>query len=306
MGQKEILEKKAMQRNAKYGRLGLTAQNDPAAVKNEVKLSGYITNIRVIGKGENSRTIFNISVNHREMKKDKNGKFQRTIVPVVFFQKEGQFYQEKFSIKDLVIVTGVLQTVTNPRYVPGRKDQMPPKRTEVWGETMQNAKNNLIARDYTSFELCGRIEDCKISERNNGPSLINLLVKTQIWKERKNVIDENTDIPNEDLYRSSTRVQIYAGKEKAKQITNFRLTKGTVVDITGHLQSKVQEIKFPNGKSVHNVILSAVAENITAVGEIQSPAVDPVTKVTHLENSNEDSEKTARAYSSDEDDKDEN
>lgn len=264
---KSMLRETMGYREQKYGVRGRNAKNDPACVENEAEFAGKIVDVYEMKMSRHSITRFTITCGHPGMKKDENGRYIRDRITVRFFDDEGEWYAARFKKGDFVIVKAVVQTHTN--FHNGHRT------TEFWGQSMEDAKKNVLSKDYNKVRLTGRV----VSAEKENDQWLSVLVYTQLWKTRYNFRTGRNDA--EDLYRSITRVRVYCGFEDPERIVNFRLTKGTIVSIDGRVYGRVEKRRDGDG---YRRIESVVAEDIKVIGEIQQPQVSPLTTVSHPEN----------------------
>lgn len=254
-------ENKIEKRRAKNGILA-NAKTDPKNAVNDAEFCGKITNIYKRGR----ETSFTISCGFPGMKRDEKGKFQRNLITVKFFDAEGDYYANNFHVGDFAIVKAVAQTRVNRRYET--------RTTEFWGQSIESNKKLLTPHDVNDVRVLGRITKAW----PEGEDWISVMVKTQIWKTRPNVLSEDA-AEVEDLYRSTTRIRVSTPKD-AKRMAELKFTKGTNVEIIGHVYGRV--VADPTGK--RRLVETIIADQIHVVGDIQRPEVDPVTEVHHPEN----------------------
>lgn len=274
---KELTEEERLKNRQKYGAKGRTAKNDPACAENEAEFSGKIIGIYRQKITDGTVTKFIISCGHIGMKRDDNGRYIRDHITIRFFDDEGTWYAARFKEGDFVIARAVVQTHTNIHTWQ--------KTTEFWGQSMVDARNNVLQNDYNKVHLTGRVVK---AEKSDGRWL-SVVVHTSLWKTRFNIRTERNDC--EDLYISDTRVGVYCSFDDPDHIVNYRLTKGTIVSIDGRVFGRPKKRKDGKGTVW---VESVTAENIRVIGKIQEPQKDPVTKVEHQPG---DEGTTANVYS---------
>lgn len=275
---KELMDEMMGNREQKYGIKARTARNDPTCVENDAEFAGKIVDVYRQNVAGGSVTRFTLTCGHPGMKKDDDGRYIRDRITVRYFDEEGEWYASKFRKGDFVIAKAVVQTHINIH--TGRRT------TEFWGQSMEDARKNILQKDYNRVRLTGRV----VSAEKENDRWLSVLIFTQLWKTRYNFRTERNDL--EDLYRSTTRVRVYCGFGDPDQIVDFRLTKGTNVSIDGRVYGRVEPRQ--DGHGVRR-IESVIAENIKVVGEIQKPQKDPISKVDHKDGE----EPSVNAYSSD-------
>lgn len=244
------------------------AKNDPACVVNDALFSGKIVSVYKRGKETN----FIVTCGHPGMKRNADGKIDRNIITVKFFGKEGEFYAERFHKDDFATFHAVVQTKINRRYEI--------KITEVWGLSVESNKGKITPQDINRIHLIGKIT----SAVQDNDFWASVLVKTQIWKSRPNIFSEGDDKGDnketESLYRSVTKIRVNGGRDTQRMVT-FLLTKGTIIDIHGHIYGRVIDDKVLGYK---RRAMSVIADEINAVGAIQSSNVESTSEVFHPEN----------------------
>ena len=255
-------EERLKRRQVENGILA-NAKNDPACVANDALFSGKI--VSVYKRGE--ETNFIITCGHPGMKRNAEGKIDRNIITVKFFGKEGDFYAEQFHKDDFATFHAVVQTKIIRRYEA--------RVTEVWGLSVESDRNKITPQDVNRIHLIGKIT----SAVQDNDLWASVLVKTQIWKERPNIFSENGG-ETESLYRSLTKVRVNGGRD-TKHMVERLLTKGTIVDIQGHIYGRVIDDRELGHK---RRVISVIADEINAVGAIQPASVEATSEVFNPEN----------------------
>ena len=258
MEEEKLIEK----RRVKNGILA-NAKTDPKNAVNEAEFSGKIVNVFKMGKD----TIFTVSCGYPGMKKNSEGSLLRNLISIRFFGEEGNYYASLYHKDDFAIFKAVVQTRTNQRYNT--------KTVEFWGLSIESNKKNIIAKDINKVHIIGRITDSWLE----GKTWASVIVKTQLWKIRPNVLSEDVN-ETEDLYRSRTRVRCTAGPE-TENMVNFKLTKGTNIEIYGHVYGRWIKDEKTNKR---RLIQTVIADEITVVGNIQPSNVNPISEVHNPEN----------------------
>jgi hypothetical protein len=236
------------------------AQDTQFVPENDVRLCGMITSVRTTPK----RTSFTISCGYRGMTKDENGLFKRNSVIVVFHDKVGAYYAEKFKKGDKVIVRAVAQTVRN------RVEQK--NHLEFWGLSMELAKKNLTGLDYSNVEITGKIASAAINPDGSAVAYIH----TRLEKTRKHV--NGAYGPDTEYYKSITPVYMKFSKGSDSPDA---LTKGTWVSVEGHIYSRlitVADDPESGIKPERKRVVRIYADNVCVIGEVQDTAETEIAK----------------------------
>lgn len=257
-----MTEERLKKRQVENGILA-NAKNDPVCVANDALFSGKIVSVY---KREDE-TKFIVTCGHPGMKRNADGKIDRNIITVKFFGKEGEFYAERFQKDDFATFHAVVQTKIIRRHDA--------RITEVWGLSVESDRNKITPQDVNRVHLIGKIT----SAVQDNDLWASVLIKTQIWKERPNIFSENGE-KTESLYRSLTKVRVNGGRD-TKHMAERLLTKGTIVDIQGHIYGRVIDDKQLGYK---RRVMSVIADEINAVGTIQPASVEAKSEVFNPEN----------------------
>ena len=238
--------------------------------KNELSLCGMITNVF-----SNLRsTIFTISCGFRGMQMNDDGKLERNVILVEFFENEGLYYAEKFKRGSRVIVKAIAQNI--------RDFYNMQNYLTFWGLKMEAEDGRNITRmDVNEIKLTGKIQSARASE--NG--WVNIRIQTLIENERVNV--NNPEFTLKNKYNSTTPVRVHVGRN-AETVCKEKLTKGTWITLDGHVYGRIK--KNPqNGREMTFRVESIIADNMSIVGQIQKNEIQQAEDETELPmNTNEE------------------
>lgn len=255
-------EERMKQRQVENGILA-KAKDDPVGVINDAVFSGKI--VRVYRRGK--ETFFIVTCGHPGMKRGRDGKINRNIITIRFLGKEGEYYAKKFHQDEFATFHAVAQTKINRRYET--------RTLEMWGLSIEPGELKITPQDVNQVHLVGKI----VTSQQDSDSWASVFVKTQIWKTRPNIFSEDID-EVESLYRSVTKVRINGGRD-TKHMVERLLTKGTIIDVNGHVYGRIVTDQETGQK---RRVMSLVADQVNAVGMIQPSDVDATTTVYNPEN----------------------
>jgi len=214
-----------------------------------VHLCGKIVRIDRVKKDE---VRFMISCGHgKRQKKDKNGKIERDLIAVSFFDEAARTYEERFEVGDFVTVNGVAQTI--------RDHYNGTSYVSIWGLAMGTkfARGKMIP-DHNRVNIRGKIASAVAMSDN----YILLNVATAAEKSRPNPNLESENKRLTDIYRSITPIGIRCHGD-AKQLVK-QYTPGTWVDCSGFIDDRVVD-RDEFKKRVYRII----SLKTTIIGEVQ-------------------------------------
>lgn len=222
--------------------------------ENELNLCGMITNVF-----SNPRsTIFTVSCGFRGMQTNEDGKLERNVMLVEFFEDEGLYYAEKFKRGSRVIVKAVAQNV---RDIYNMNNYL-----TFWGIKMEAEDGRNITRvDVNDIKLTGKIQSARAYD--NG--WVKIRIQTVIENERVNV--NNPDFTLKNKYSSITPVRVRIGRN-AEKVCEEKLTTGTWVTLDGHVYGRLKK-DIQNGRETTVRVENIIANNMSIIGQIQKAEV---------------------------------
>jgi len=216
---------------------------------NSVHLCGKIIRIESTKKNE---VRFMLSCGHgKKQRKDKNGKIERDLIAVIFFDEAARKYKERFVEGDFVTVNAVAQTI--------RDHYNGTSYVEIWGLSMgpKFVRGKMIP-DHNRVNIRGKITSAVAMSDNY--ILMNVLTAAE--KSRPNPNEDSEIKKLTETYKSITPIGIRCNgnaKTLAKQYTE-----GTWVDCSGFIDDRVVD-RDEFKKRVYRII----SLKTTIIGEVQ-------------------------------------
>lgn len=216
---------------------------------NNANLCGKIVK-KITKKNE---TIFILSCGYGKKPKYKeDGKIDRNLVAVYFFDELSKHYNKRFEQDDFVTVSGVVQTVRdhyNGTYF-----------VTIWGLSMGPKKiRGKVINDQNFLEIRGKIESVKVI--NSNYMIINVLTKVE--KKYKNPNEDSSVKKITQKFKSVTPIGVRCYKN-AKALAKTKYTPGTWIDVKGFMYGKNDE-----KNKEKTFIKRAISTKISIIGEIQ-------------------------------------
>lgn len=216
---------------------------------NSVHLCGKIIRIECQKKNE---ARFMISCGHgKHQKKDENGKINRDLIAVTFYDEAARKYTERFVAGDFVTVNAVAQTIrdhhTGTNYV------------SIWGLAMApKFIHGKMIPDHNRVNIRGKITSSVAMSDNY--ILLNVLTITE--KNRPNPNEDSEFKKLTDKYKSITPIGIRCNGNAKEMIKQY--TEGTWVDCSGFIDDKIVD-RDEFKRRVYRI----VSLKTTVIGEVQ-------------------------------------
>lgn len=190
---------------------------------NSVHLCGKIIRIERPKKNE---IRFMLSCGHKNMKQDKDGKFERDLIAVTFFDEAARKYEDRFVEGDFVTVNGVAQTI--------RDHYNGTSYVSIWGLSMgPKYVNGKMIPDHNNVNIRGKITSAVVMNKNY--ILLNVITAAEKSRPNPNLESEHKKLT--DTYRSITPIGIRCRGNAKDEIKKY--TEGTWVDCYGYIEDKV-------------------------------------------------------------------